>query len=81
MITIYSKPQCPNCARSKELLHEKGISYVEINVEADDEAKAFLVAKGFRSVPQICVDGIFLDEGFKSLTKQNQTFFDTHKTN
>jgi len=81
MITVYSKSQCANCLRSKELLTEKGVSYVEINIEADEEAKLFLVANGFRSVPQIYIDGVFLDGGLTGLTKQSQDFFDAHKTN
>jgi len=81
MITVYSKSQCPNCLRSKDLLTQKGVSYVEINIEADEEAKLFLVANGFRSVPQIYVDGVFLDGGLTGLAKQSQDFFDAHKAN
>jgi len=81
MITVYSKSQCPNCIRSKDLLTQKGVSYVEINIEADEEAKLFLVANGFRSVPQIYIDGVFLDGGLQGLAKQSQDFFDAHKAN
>lgn len=79
MITVYSKSQCPNCIRAKDLLTGKGVSYVEINIEADDEAKMFLVGNGFRSVPQINVDGVFLDGGLTGLIDQSDDFFDSHK--
>jgi glutaredoxin 3 len=79
MITVYSKTQCPNCVRAKDLLTNKGVSYVEINIEADEEAKMFLVSNGFRSVPQIMVDGVFLQDGLSGLAQQSDTFFEEHK--
>ena len=79
MITVYSKSQCPNCLRAKELLTRKGIRYVEVDIEADDEAKIFLVDQGFRSVPQINVDGVFLEGGLAGLTNKSEDFFEAHK--
>ena len=79
MITVYSKPQCPNCVRAKELLTRKGIRYVEVDIEADDEAKVFLVDQGFRSVPQINVDGVFLEGGLDGLTNKSEDFFEAHR--
>ena len=79
MITVYSKSQCPNCVRAKELLTRKGVRYVEVNIEADDEAKIFLVDQGFRSVPQINVDGVFLEGGLDGLTNKSEDFFEAHK--
>ena len=81
MITVYSKSACPNCVRAKDLLTRKGVSYVEINIEADDEAKLFLVNNGFRSVPQIYVDGVFLDGGLTGLVNQSEEFFEAQKAN
>ena len=79
MITVYSKSQCPNCLRAKELLTRKDIRYVEVDIEADDEAKIFLVDQGFRSVPQINVDGVFLEGGLAGLTNKSEDFFEAHK--
>lgn len=79
MITVYSKSQCPNCTRAKDLLTNKGVRYVEINIEADDEARTFLVDHGFRSVPQISIDGVFLEGGLAGLARQTQEFFDSQK--
>ena len=79
MITVYSKSSCPNCDRAKDLLTRMGSSYVVVDIEADDEAKLFLVNNGFRSVPQIFVDGVFLDGGLSGLTKQPEEFFEAHK--
>jgi glutaredoxin len=80
MITIYSKDTCPKCVQAKDLLTRKGVRYVEINIEADEEAKLFLVSRGFRSVPQINVDGEFLDGGLGSLVEQSDEFFNHHKS-
>jgi glutaredoxin len=79
VITVYSKSQCPNCVRAKELLTRKGVRYVEVNIEADDEAKVFLVDQGFRSVPQINVDGVFLEGGLDGLTNKSEDFFEAHR--
>lgn len=79
MITVYSKSQCPNCVRAKNLLSNKGVRFVEIDIEADDEAKVFLVDQGFRSVPQINVDGVFLEGGLSGLTSKSEDFFEVHK--
>jgi glutaredoxin 3 len=79
VITVYSKSQCPNCVRAKNLLSNKGVRFVEIDIEADDEAKVFLVDQGFRSVPQINVDGVFLEGGLDGLTNKSEDFFEAHK--
>lgn len=81
MITVYSKSQCPNCVRAKDLLTRRGVRYIEIDIEADGDAKMFLVNNGFRSVPQIYVDGVFLDGGLTGLANQCDDFFDAHKAN
>jgi glutaredoxin len=79
VITIYSKEQCPKCVQAKELLNGKGVTFVDINIEADEEAKIFLVSRGFRSVPQIYVDGVFLDGGLPTLAQQSEDFFNQHR--
>ena len=79
MITIYSKEQCPKCVQAKDLLIGKGVTFVDIDIEADEEAKIFLVSRGFRSVPQINVNGVFLDGGLSTLVQQSDDFFDLHK--
>ena len=57
-VQIYTKELCPYCARAKALLRKKGVAFEEIDVEGDDEMRAWLVeATGQRTVPQIFVDG------------------------
>jgi glutaredoxin 3 len=76
MITVYSKTQCPNCLHAKNLLERKGIAFAEVNIEIDDNARAFLVEQGFRSVPQIFIDGEVVTGGYQWLAKQPQEYFD-----
>ncbi len=57
-VEVYTKQNCPYCVRAKALLQRKGVAYAEIDVEADDARRAWLVeASGQRTVPQIFVDG------------------------
>jgi glutaredoxin len=65
--------------RAKDLLSNRGVRFVEIDIEANEEAKVFLVDQGFRSVPQINVDGVFLEGGLAGLTKKSEDFFESHK--
>jgi glutaredoxin 3 len=57
-VQIYTKEDCPYCTRAKALLRRKGVAFEEIDVERDDEMRAWLVeATGQRTVPQIFVNG------------------------
>jgi len=70
MITVYSKNNCPFCVQAKNLLTLKGITYEEINIEENPDARAFVLEQGHRTVPQIYRDGKLLVEGgFQGLSK------------
>ncbi len=57
-VEVYTKQRCPYCVSAKALLGRKGVAFQEIDVEHDDERRAWLVeASGQRTVPQIFVDG------------------------
>lgn len=57
-VIIYTAPSCPFCARAKQLLEKKGLSYKEIRIEADTALREEMVAKsGRQSVPQIFING------------------------
>ena len=43
--------------QAKKYLDDKGVSYQERNVSSDPNARKELVAKGYRGVPVIIVDG------------------------
>lgn len=55
-VIVYSTDYCPFCTRAKSLLSQRDIPFEEINVEGDDEKRAWLVeATGQRTVPQIFI--------------------------
>ena len=55
-VKIYTTSWCPYCVRAKRLLDKKGVSYQEIDVEGDDEARLQLTEQtGRRTVPQIFI--------------------------
>lgn len=54
-VLIYTTPNCPHCKASKTLLAEKGVAFIEVDVDRDPEAANVMVARsgGRRTVPQI----------------------------
>ena len=56
-VIVYSSAFCPYCHRAKRLLHEKGVSYQEIDVVMDPCRRQEMTQKagGRRTVPQIFV--------------------------
>jgi glutaredoxin 3 len=55
-VKIYTTPWCPYCVRAKRLLDKKGVSYQEIDVDGDEEARVRLAQQtGRRTVPQIFI--------------------------
>ncbi|PZQ85674.1 MAG: glutaredoxin 3 [Ancylobacter novellus] len=58
-IEIYTTHTCPYCHAAKDLLKRKGVTFSEINVTGDPQARSAmsLRANGRTSVPQIFIDG------------------------
>ncbi|TCL67363.1 glutaredoxin-like YruB-family protein [Hydrogenispora ethanolica] len=53
-VTVYTTPTCPWCNKVKSYLSEKGVSYQEVDVAADDSAAQKLYdLTGQLSVPVI----------------------------
>lgn len=53
-VVMYSTQFCPYCVAAKQLLHNKGIEYREIDVSYDpDERKKMQERSQRRTVPQI----------------------------
>jgi len=56
-VEIYTTQYCPYCLRAKQLLQQKGVSYVEINLQdKPDELVALKARTGMRTVPQIFIN-------------------------
>jgi thioredoxin reductase (NADPH) len=87
-IVIYSTVWCPDCKRAKRFLGEQRIPYVNVDIEQDAEAMAFVekVNQGKRVIPTLVFpDGSILVEPsnaqlankFGLQTKARRTFYDS----
>lgn len=54
---IYGKKDCPGCDTAKALLDSLGVGYEYVDVLTTQSAQALFREWGFRTVPQIFVDG------------------------
>jgi glutaredoxin 3 len=67
-VEIYTKESCPFCVRAKQLLTQKGVAFVEHNLEGKpDELEALKKKTGWRTVPQIFIGGELIG-GFSELS-------------
>lgn len=64
---VFGKKNCAGCDQAKALLDSKGLGYQYIDVMLSKEAQSLFREKGFRSVPQIYLDGIHLEGGVEEL--------------
>ena len=70
MLKVYSKNHCPFCDKAKHLLTNKGISYTEIKIDENQEAREWLMTQGHRTVPQLYLgESLLVDGGFQGLAK------------
>ena len=68
--TVYGKPNCQGCDQAKALLESKGLGYEYVDVMKTPSAQALFREKGFRSVPQIFLNGEHIEGGFEGLKKK-----------
>lgn len=62
VFTVYSGTDCPNCDILKTFLDKNEIKYREFNIRENPRAREFLLGKGFRSIPQVFLDGEHLGD-------------------
>ena len=63
MITVYTKDLCGYCHMAMKYLKENDIEFEEINIDHNQEARAFLKAGGHKTCPQIYYSSNILVEG------------------
>jgi glutaredoxin 3 len=55
-VTVYTTDYCPFCRSAKALLDKRGVSYEEINLARDPDARAQLEAiTGMVTFPQVVI--------------------------
>ena len=59
-VEIYTWQSCPFCLRAKALLDRKGVSYQELAIDGDQEARAAMASRagGRNTLPQIFIDDL-----------------------
>jgi glutaredoxin 3 len=71
-ILVYSTPTCPYCKRAKQFLEARGISFQEIDVATNKDARDEMVKKtGHMTVPTIEIDGV-ITVGFDETSLKKQ---------
>jgi len=71
-VTIYSSRPCPFCERAKAFLKSRDISFEEIDLTLDHQAKVELIERThFMTVPQIFIGDEFIG-GFQELVAYDQ---------
>lgn len=63
-IVMYCRPWCGDCRRARAWLDERNIDYTEVDVEADEEAKALAAElnEGRLHTPTFVIgDGVCVD--------------------
>lgn len=69
-LKVYSKENCSFCVQAKRLLESKNISYQEVRIDLDPDAREFVLSRGHRTVPQLYLDDqLFVEGGFQGLAK------------
>jgi mycoredoxin len=64
-IILYGVSWCGDCRRTRQVLAEKEITYIDVDVDRDNTAAEFVkkINRGFRSVPTLVFpDGTTLTE-------------------
>lgn len=56
-ITVFTKPDCGYCARTKELLRGHGLDFEEIPLSREVTARSLRAVTGAETVPQVFVNG------------------------
>lgn len=70
MLTVYSKNHCPFCDQAKALLNKKNITFTEVKIDENTDARQFIVESGHRTVPQIYKGtALFVEGGYTGLAK------------
>lgn len=67
MFVVYSGNRCQYCEMAKGLLKNRGIEFIEVNIDKNPDAKAFILNEGHRSVPQLYNDTNYVAGGFEGI--------------
>jgi glutaredoxin-like protein NrdH len=52
-VTVYTKPNCPQCVQTKRVLDRKNIAYSTIDLTEDAQAMEMVMGLGFAAAPVV----------------------------
>ena len=55
-VKLYTKNGCGYCTMAKNWLKNKDISFEEIDIEEQPQAREFVISEGHRTMPQIYIN-------------------------
>lgn len=70
-IEVYTTSYCPFCDAAKRLLKSLGLDFTEINVDDPEKKEALKQKTGWRTVPQIFIDGKMIG-GYQELAEMER---------
>lgn len=73
-IEVYTTSYCPFCDAAKRLLKARGLAYTEIDVTDPLQKDELKNRTGWRTVPQIFIDGKLIG-GYQELAEMDQKGF------
>lgn len=53
IITVYSKPACPQCKATEHYLKKAALEYQKVDVTQDPEAFEYIASLGYSAVPVV----------------------------
>jgi glutaredoxin-like protein NrdH len=53
IITVYSKPACPQCSATRRYLDKAHLDYLTVDVTQDPDAAAFVASLGYTAAPVV----------------------------
>ena len=56
-LVLFGGKDCPACVQLKNKLKSVGSEYLYFDIWEDGEALAYMMSKGFRSIPQLFMNG------------------------
>ncbi|WP_455474404.1 glutaredoxin 3 [Bartonella sp. B30(2025)] len=54
-IILYTRPNCPYCAKARDLLDKKGVKYTDIDASTSLRQEMIIRANGRNTFPQIFI--------------------------
>ncbi|MEG2789882.1 MAG: glutaredoxin family protein [Romboutsia sp.] len=55
-VEIYTSDACGGCIQAKDYFKEKGVNYIEHNINKNSDARKELIGMGYMSVPLILIN-------------------------